>query len=98
MSWPPILPGRLESKYKLRLSLEMAGRSLSHVALAHAELMVEPRLRGGPQAPNLSCAVAGVGELQVAAIARMAGAMAATKNDAFMTLLPPCAEPKTDRP
>jgi hypothetical protein len=73
-------PSRLESKYKLRLSLEMAGRSLSHVKLAHAELTVAPRLTGGPQGPNLSRAVDGTAD------AAIASAAAVTSNDAFMTL------------
>jgi len=72
----------LESKYKLKLSLEMAGRSVSHVKLAHFELIVDPRLTGFPQGPNLSPAVAGIAE------ATIASAAAVTSIDAFMTSLP----------
>src|SRR5215472_5146690 len=83
MSWCPDPPGRVESKYKLRLSLEIAGRSVSQFnKLAHAELIVVPRLTGGLHGPNLSPAVAGIAE------ATIASAAAVTSIDAFMTSLP----------
>src|SRR6516225_7504644 len=87
MSKPPNPVGRSEENYKLKLSLDIVGRSS-----LYCELTMGPRLTGGPQGPNLSRAVDGTAD------AAIASATAIAKNDAFMTLPPPCAWPKTDRP